>query len=592
MSRPPRPLRTALPGSGRAPWPRDYLPYEHADFLALQRRLAQTELGLVSSGEEGDFAGTLMDLSALLAHLLGVYQNRYAREAFLGTAQSARSLVWHGRRLGYEPAPGLAATGFAALTVHPGLSGLVAQGFVLSSSPVGEQKAQTYETLEPVKVDARHNVLTLVRLEDGGAAVLEGELPLLEPGAYVLLHTADDAEQLVFEVVRLTFVQPLEEPPGPRVRVGWRVLEHHGPVLAWSGENLHLRGNLVPLSHGRTVEQVLGDSDGQQPFLRFALDTPRVTHLPAPGGAEPVVEVSVGGVRWVRVQDFSRSDADDPHYVVQRDEAEVTYVLFGDGRRGAIPPSGQRHILATYRVGLGREGNADAGRVNRIPRAHPLLMRATNPVPVYGGTEPADVRGVRTQATRRIRTFDRAVSVRDHADLALLFAGVERASARWTEVAPGHEGVELVVSTLEGELPPSSVLEALRLFLDTRRDTSVALRLRAPEPLEVAVQLRVGLVSGEPEEAVRQRLREALHGEREEAPGLFTLRARELGEPATLGDVHRVLEQVPGILFTEVERLREAGPLPEGTPEVREVLRPASHQWLRLRPENLTLIVV
>jgi len=585
MSRPPRPLRTARPGGTLAPWPRDYLPYEHSDFVALQRRLAQAELGLVSSGEEGDFAGTLMDLSALVAHVLGVYQNRYAREAFLGTAQSARSLVWHGRRLGYEPAPGLAATGFATLTAHSGLSGLIPAGFVLASSPVGERKAQPYETLEPVQVDARHNALKLARLEGGSSALLKGELPLLEPGAYVLLHTEDER---VCEVARLTFVEPVAE-SGPCVRVGWRVLEHHGPAHTWDAGSLHLRGNMVPLSHGRGVEQVLGDSDGQQPFLRFALDTPRVTHLPAPGGAEPVVEISVGGVRWGRVPDFSRSDADDPHYLVQRDEREVTHVLFGDGRRGAIPPSGQRHIVATYRVGLGREGNAEAGHVNRIPRAHPLLARATNPVPVHGGTEPADVRAVRTQATRRIRTFDRAVSVRDHADLALLFPGVARASARWTQVAPGREGVELVVSTLEGELPPVAALEPLRVFLDARRDTAVTLRLRAPEPLEVEVALRVGLVPGEPEEAVRQRLREALHGEREQAPGLFSLRARELGQPATLGDVHRVLEQVPGIVFTEVVRLREVG---SGTPEMREVLRPASHQWLRLRPEHLSLTLV
>ena len=50
----------------------------------------------------------------------GFYQDRYAREAFLSTAQSARSLVKHGRRLGYEPDPGLAAEGLEDWAIFNG----------------------------------------------------------------------------------------------------------------------------------------------------------------------------------------------------------------------------------------------------------------------------------------------------------------------------------------------------------------------------------------------------------------------------------------------------------------------------------------
>ena len=595
MSRPPRPhprrlLTTARPGSQGL---RDYLPREHADFLESQQRLAREELGIVSSNEEGDFARTLMDMSAVLAHVLGVYQDRYARESFLGTAQSAHSLVQHGRRLGYEPDPGLAATGFAVLTLHERLEGVVRKGLALTSSPFGEKKAQHYETLEDVRVHGRHNALKVARALPAdepvhGGVEVEGELPALAPGQYVVLSTLDDQ---VHEVAELSAVQPVVdplEPAKPRTALTWRLVEREGAGHAWKRGDLKLRGNVVPISHGRTVEQVLGDSDGTQPFLRFALQEPRVTHLPVARRAEPVLEVRVSGVPWTRVEDFMGSSPDDRHYLLQRDEHQVTSVLFGDGRQGAIPPAGQRHITARYRVGLGVLGNAEPGQVSRIPKAHPLVARAINPLPIQGGAEPAGAREVRLQATRFIKTFGRAVSVQDHSDLALLFPGVARASAQWTRLASGQEGILLVVATSAAEPLSLGTLQALRAFLDARRDTGVPLEVYAPEPLDLHLGLFLEVHADHLVEGVKRDLREALMGERPEAPGLFTFQGRALGQPVFLSHIYEALEAIPGVISLAVTRLGL-----EGAPDnaVSDGLQPALHQWLRLRPANLTIQV-
>lgn len=595
MSRPPRPhprrLLTETRSGDQAL--RDYLPREHADFLEHQRRLAREELGIVSSGEEGDFGGTLMDMSAVLAHVLGVYQDRYARESFLGTAKSAHSLVQHGRRLGYEPDPGLAATGFVVLTVHRGLEGVVRQGLAFSSSPFGEKKAQHYETLGNVRVDWRHNLLKVAQPLPANAPVhgnveVEGELAGLEPGQFVLLSTLDDQ---VHEVAELSSVGPVVdplEPEKPRTALTWTLVERKGAGHGWRRGDLKLRGNVVRISHGKAAEQVLGDSDGTQHFLRFSLPEPRVTHLPAAGRAEPVLEVHVGGVPWTRVEDFLGSGPEDRHYLLQRDEAQVSRIVFGDGRNGAIPPAGKRHITASYRVGLGILGNAEAGQVSRIPRAHPLVSRAVNPLPIRGGAEPAGASEVRTQATRFIRTFGRAVSVQDHADLALLFPGVARASARWALLDSGQQGVQLVVATSTAEPLGLEARQALLAFLDERRDTGVALELRAPEPLDIVLGLFLEVLPGHAEEAVRRQVGEALLGERPEAPGLFTFQGRELGQPVHLSHVHAALEDLPGIALLTVTRLGLAGGAGD---EVAEVLTAPLHQWLRLRAANLFFTV-
>src|SRR5262245_20010705 len=111
----------------------NYLPDEFADFVRLQQDLAVSEVNIVSNGAKGDFTQTLFELSAVVAHILGFYQKRFAQEAYISTAQSARSLVRHARRLAYTPDPGVAASGFVRLLVKAGLSGTVSKGLALAS---------------------------------------------------------------------------------------------------------------------------------------------------------------------------------------------------------------------------------------------------------------------------------------------------------------------------------------------------------------------------------------------------------------------------------------------------------------------------
>jgi hypothetical protein len=783
----------------------DYLSSEHADFLARQQQLARAELGLVPVEEQGDFARTLMDLSAVLAHILGVYQDRYARESFLGTARSARSLVRHGRRLGYEPDPGLAAMGFMAFTVHPGLEGWIRRGFALSSSPVGEKKAQSYETLEDVHVSAAHNQLhaarrtepvalggqhvlvqgTGHRLRKGEVVVLQGPgvlhamtveaveersedtrvqldgsvperpdavgfkllakpearlrpfawnapanafqdsdlragafdegatlphtgyqvpgykdeelfltppaertllgevivrvvdsqctpftvestraltvtlrkqwqlgqplpneppppeestvfsgaasavtltpsvnrrgqdlrnsvwlshwssvLPLVEelpsarpvngtlqlsgtfeglgPGQHVIVSTLDGQHQ---EVVQLTEVFQVAQPNGGvDTQVSWRPVDPEQPEHSWKHGDIKLSGNVVAVSHGLTVEQILGDSDGTQPFLRFALDDGPLTYLPGVEGAEPVIEVQVGGVLWKRVADLQESDADDRHYILLRDEAQMTHVVFGDGLHGAVPPAGKRHIVATYRVGSGVEGNAAEGLVSRVVQAHPLVARVVNPRSIQGGADPARAQEIRAQSTRFIKTFDRAVSVQDHADIALLFPGVARASAYWHALGEGVEGVRLVVATSQGTSIGPQALKALRSFLEARRDGQVPLVLTAPVVKQVSLSLYLEVAPGFLVESVRQEIREVLHGGLDDAPGLLTFRARGLGQALFLSEVYEAVNRIPGVAYVAVRRLVKQ---PDPLSQVLDMLTVGPDEWLHLAPESL-----
>ncbi|MGY1708340.1 putative baseplate assembly protein [Geodermatophilus sp. SYSU D00758] len=849
MSRPPNPrsARSPVAGTNGDPGRLDYLPQEYADLLALQQDLAVPRLGrprpdtdaaeAPDGGQSGDLAWTFMDLSALLGHVLAVYQRHHAREAFISTARAPSSLVRHAHRLGHDPDPGLAASGHVVLFTKAGVGGSVAAGLALASTPLGELATQDYETRDDVVVDAALNEMvpldarkpvtvaaaetqlrvrgvghrlragdvialvappqwrgfvvtdfveepsaedpagdaTLLRLDrEVGAALglvdvrravvlahphrvlrafaADADPALFPPaavraatddkpqeaprywyavhrpdgtghvaddvylgervddplaGGHVLRGTGADAalleivgeseagvtlhreaeEELTTHTVTLTptddggFTTTLDEvtvtqlqaghvsgtvtavqvagrdgAPIPRAQhplpVDWyahwsaslaladatsstellteplrlpgflpamtpgrplvfrdragtvaqvvtvrRAELDDGSDLGGKGEtriwwdpvtpppppgwrlhDLVVHGNVVRVSHGRTVREVLGGSDGVTPFQRFPLREKPVTVLPGPTGGEPELTIRVDGVRWTRVADFADSGPDDRHYRSVSDEAAGTTVVFGDGRNGAVPPSGRRNVEAAYRVGLGRAGNVEPRRLSRLTRAHPLLARAVNLTPVHGGAEPADPEAVRTQATRFLRTFDRAVSVADLADLALTMPGIARTAAR----RDGAQAAVLVVATADGVAPPA--LDAVRAFLDARRDVTVPLALRGPQPRDVLVSVTVEPDPAHLAEEVRDRVRRALHGGPPGAPGLFTFASRALGQPAYLSEVLAVLEAVPGVVGVRVTRF-----VPQGHTGVADVVSAGVEEWLRLLPNNLAV---
>lgn len=401
---------------------------------------------------------------------------------------------------------------------------------------------------------------------------LPGLLPALTPGRPLVFS---DREETVAQVVTIRRAEL--DAGADTTRIWWDAVTP-APNGGWRLDDLKVFGNAARVSHGRTVRETLGGSDGVSPFQRFALRESPLTVLQGAAGGEPELDVRVDDVLWERVRDFAGSAPDDRHYRSVTDADFVTSVVFGDGRNGAVPPAGKTNITAVYRVGLGRAGDVEPPRLSRLKRAHPLLARVVNVTPISGGAEPAGPEAIRSESTRRIRTFDRAVSITDLADLALTMPGIARAASRSDQAG----GAVLVVATATGDVPPT--LDAVRAFLDTRRDAGVPLQLRGPQPYAVRIAVDIEPDPAFLVEVVKDAVRAALHGDDETAPGMFTFPARGLGQPAFLSEVYERLERVPGVIGVRVDRFEA-----DGTAAVASVITAGVEQWLRLAPNDLTL---
>ena len=112
------------------------------------------------------------------------------------------------------------------------------------------------------------------------------------------------------------------------------------------------------------------------------------------------------------------------------------------------------------------------------------------------------------------------MSIGDHADLALLFPGVARATARLVDGA-----IELVAATSAGAPLPNR--DKLFEFIDSRRDTALRLVPVDPVALPVAIRLYVEIDPAFLLRDVEDAIRAALLGDNVDDPGMFTFAARE-----------------------------------------------------------------
>lgn len=143
----------------------------HASFReSLLARLSSSGLPALAgltTRDGGDFTIALCDALATTLDVLSFYQERIANENFLRTATERRSILELARLIGYELAPGVAASTFLAFTLQevPGSPALAAGpveipvGARVQSVPGPGEQPQTFETVEPVEARAEWNAI-------------------------------------------------------------------------------------------------------------------------------------------------------------------------------------------------------------------------------------------------------------------------------------------------------------------------------------------------------------------------------------------------------------------------------------------------
>lgn len=139
----------------------------------------QASLSGLTTRNNDDFSIGLLDAWSVMADVLSFYQERIANESYLQTATERFSILEMARMIGYELNPGVAASTYLAFTLddtagalgplldakstsdlREGLPPLTLdKGIKIMSIPGPGEKAQTFETVQPIEARATWNAI-------------------------------------------------------------------------------------------------------------------------------------------------------------------------------------------------------------------------------------------------------------------------------------------------------------------------------------------------------------------------------------------------------------------------------------------------
>ena len=128
-------------------------------------------LSYLKTRDDDDFSIALIDAAAVMLDILTFYQERLADESYLRTATQLDSLTQLSRLIGYQPAPGIAASTYLAFTMRAA-TGLptdptteaitIPAGTQVQSVPAQGQTPQSFETSADILAKPDWNALPVL----------------------------------------------------------------------------------------------------------------------------------------------------------------------------------------------------------------------------------------------------------------------------------------------------------------------------------------------------------------------------------------------------------------------------------------------
>lgn len=362
------------------------------------------------------------------------------------------------------------------------------------------------------------------------------------------------------------------------VRVRWQ-RGQYGVMPRWR----RLLLNTIMAAQTTTIDnEVLGSSDGRanqkfrttraavlpgqqlvvrEPEMPSAVEEEKLISEEG-GDAINIVADSTGRpreiwVRWHEVPDFYGSSPRDRHYVLDHLTGDIS---FGDGERGLIPPSASGNIeMAKYQTGGGASGNKLAGTITQLKTTVPYVDNVTNLEAAAGGADAETLNSLIARAPRALRHQNRAVTLEDYEDLAML-ASPDVARALCVPlynlaVDPNTTSerlgtVSLVIVPRSDDPKPSPSLELIdrvRDYIDARRLRVGELVIVGPEFIRVDVEVVISLTSLDTGVEVEANVLDALSRYLHPLTGGLNGTGWDFGRKPYKSDLYALLEAIDGV---------------------------------------------
>jgi len=285
---------------------------------------------------------------------------------------------------------------------------------------------------------------------------------------------------------------------------------------------------------------------------------------------------------WTEIDAVSTARPNQSAYATRVDDAGYTYLIFGDGSAGRIPPVGAE-IDVTYRSGRGAAANSVAiGDISIIDSmvVNPAFCSVTNPTIPVGGANPESLESMRKSIPKARRIRDRAVSLKDYADLAIQVPGVEKAvsfgqiySAVSIKIAPVGDR-----DTLESKPLMDALAGRVSDYMSDKVMIGSVVYVDPAEISDFYLSMEVHVKPGYGQQVTLQEVRGVLYE-------LASYVEMDIDEELFIGEVYRAAMKIDGVDWVNILHFSLSEPVTEGaTSGVVENLKPLFGSILQFAP--------
>ena len=290
----------------------------------------------------------------------------------------------------------------------------------------------------------------------------------------------------------------------------------------------------------RKSEEFVSTGDRAQ---RFALSSTSI--------AQGSVQIRVGDDDWEEARFFIDSAPDSKHFQVETDGLDVTWIIFGDGVHGVIPPVGEI-VSVDYLETLGSEGNIGRDLVTEAVSSvyhngTQIDLAATNPVASTGGSDRESLEHAKLQAPAELRSLWKAVTKDDYKALAEGFPGVAKAQVLDANDCANirYYQVNMAIAPDGGGLPTPTLKSELAEFVESRKVITIEVNLFDPSYRPVPIDAEVYVYPTEQTEDVRVRVESALRE-------FFSFEKMSFGQSVYFSDIVSLLDGIRGVSHVTV----------------------------------------
>lgn len=384
----------------------------------------------------------------------------------------------------------------------------------------------------------------------GGAASLElDNLALgLKPGQSLILtgERTDTPGLMHSEVLTIKEINHI---------AGFTVLNfENGLQYPYKRSSVSLNANVALATHGESTTEILGSGNGGQSNQVFSLKKPPLTHVSAPSatGSASTLQLRINNLLWSQTPSLFGLPATSQSYTVRIEDDGKANIIFGDGKQGSRLPSGVNNVVATYRSGIGLDGQVAAGSLTLL-QSKPLGVRGVNnPLSASGAGDPEKMDDARSHAPLTVRTLERIVSREDYEDFGNAFAGIGKAQAieLWNG---GQRIIHLTVAGADGTpITNSAFLQNLIKALDAARDPAQVVKIDTFDQLLFDLSANVAVDD-------RYIVKDVFAAIQNSLIETFSFAKRTFGQPVSAAEVITCIQKVAGIVYVDLDALFPSG---------------------------------